>query len=168
MFTMPSSRLIVAFALLACSGAVGLLAACSDTDPHYGSPDAIRGRVIDYGTPTMTDPTPEGGAATTTLTPQQAFSKVYASVSGTCGSCHLTGASGAAKFFGADEAATYTSFKAAGYDKANSTFYTKPAGHPGPALTAAQKTLMDAWIAAEANGGGAMMTTTPAADAGGD
>jgi hypothetical protein len=162
---MPSSRVTVAFVLLACSGAAGLLAACSDTDPHYGSPDAIRGRVIDYGTPAMTStPTPEGGT-TTTLTPQQAFAKVYASVNGTCGSCHLAGTGGAAKFFGADEAASYTSFKAAGYDKANSAFYTKPAGHPGPALSAAQKTLMDTWIAAEAKGGGG----TPApADAGGD
>lgn len=113
----------------------------------------------------MADPTPEAGATTTTLTPQQAFAKVYASVNGTCGSCHLAGTSGAAKFFGADEAATYTSFKTAGYDKANSAFYTKPAGHPGPALTAAQKTLMDAWIAAEAKGGGTMMTPTAEAGA---
>jgi len=166
MFTMPSSRLIVAFALLACSGAVGVLAACSDGDPHYGSPDAIRGRVIDYGTPAMADPTPEGGTTTTTtLTPQQAFSKVYASVNGTCGSCHLAGSGGAVKFFGADEATTYTSFKAAGYDKANSQFYMKPAGHPGPALTAAQKALMDVWIAAEAKGGGTMTMTTPEAGA---
>lgn len=159
---------MVAFALAAWSGAAGALAACSDTDPHYGSPDAIRGRVIDYGTPAMMDtPTPEGGT-TTTLTPQQAFAKVYASVNTTCGTCHLAGTGGAAKFFGADEAATYTSFKTAGYDKANSAFYTKPAGHPGPALSAAQKTLMDAWIAAEAKGGGSTPAPAPVADAGGD
>ena len=158
---------MVAFALLACSGAVGVLAACSDGDPHYGSPDAIRGRVIDYGTPAMTTTTTPEGGTTTTLTPQQAFAAVYASVNGTCGSCHLMGTGGAPVFFGADEAATYTKFKAAGYDKAGCRFYVKPA-HTGPALTTAQKTLMDAWIAAEAAGGG---TTTPeagAADAGGD
>jgi hypothetical protein len=117
----------------------------------------------------MDTPTAEGGT-TTTLTPQQAFAAVYKSVSGTCGTCHLTGMSGAPIFFGADEAGTYTKFKAAGYDKAGSRFYIKP-GHAGPTLTAAQKKLMDAWIAAEVAGGG---TTTPpadaatAADAGGD
>jgi len=154
---------VVAFALLACSGAAGVLAACSDGDPHYGSPDAIRGREIDYGTPAMTSttPTPEAGGAT--LTPQAAFAAVYASVNGTCGSCHLMATGGAPVFFGADEAATYTKFKAAGYDKAGSRFYIKPA-HTGPALTAAQKKLMDAWIAAEAAGGG----TTTTQDAGGD
>jgi len=153
---------MVAFALLACTGAAGVLAACSDTDPHYGSPDGIRGRMIDYGTPAMMDQTPtEGG--TTTLTPQQAFHAVYQSVSGSCGSCHLMGTSGAPIFFGADEASTYTKFKAAGYDKAGSRFYIKPA-HTGPALTTAQKTLMDAWIAAEAAGGGS--STPPVMDAG--
>lgn len=162
---MPSSRVTVAFVLLAWSGAAGVLAACSDGDPHYGSPDAIRGRVIDYGTPAMTStPTPEAGGGGTTLTPQQAFAAVYASVNGTCGSCHLSGTGGAPIFFGADEAGTYTKFKAAGYDKAGSRFYIKPA-HVGPTLTAAQKKLMDAWIAAEAAGGG---TTTPPVDAGGD
>lgn len=156
---------MVAFVLLACSGATGVLAACSDGDPHYGSPDAIRGRVIDYGTPAMTmgTTTPEGGTTTTTMTPQQAFAAVYASVSGTCGTCHLMGTGGAPVFFAADQAGTYTKFKAAGYDKAGSRFYIKPA-HTGPALTAAQKTLMDAWIAAEAAGGG----TTGSTDAGGD
>ena len=153
---------MVAFGLLACSVTTGLVAACSDTDPHYGTPDAIRGRTIDYGTPAMMDtPMPEGGT-TTKLTPQQAFAAVYASVNPSCGSCHLSGTSGAPIFFGADEAGTYTKFKAAGYDKAGSRFYVKPA-HTGPALTAAQKKLMDAWIAAEAAGGG---TTTPPADAG--
>ncbi|MDB5215313.1 MAG: hypothetical protein JWO86_3240 [Myxococcaceae bacterium] len=159
---MPSSRLTVAFVLLAWSGAAGVLGACSDTDPRYGTPDAIRGRVIDYGAPAMTStPTPEAGGAA--VTPQQAFAAVYASVNGTCGSCHLSGTAGAPIFFGADEAGTYTKFKAAGYDKAGSQFYIKPA-HVGPSLTAAQKALMDTWIAAEAAGGG---TTTPPADAGG-
>jgi hypothetical protein len=166
---MLSSRHTVAFVLLAWTGAAGVLAACSDGDPHYGSPDAIRGRVIDYGTPaTMGTPTDEGGT-TTTLTPQQAFAAVYTSVSGSCGTCHLTGMPGAPIFFAADEAGTYTKFKAAGYDKAGSRFYVKPA-HEGPTLTAAQKKLMDVWIAAELAGGG---TTPPAdaataADAGGD
>lgn len=155
---------MVAFGLLGCLAMTGLVAACSDGDPHYGSPDAIRGRVIDYGTPPAADPTPEGGVMVT-VTPMVAFHAVYQSVSGTCGTCHLLGTSGAAKFFGADEATTYTNFKTAGYDKAGSQFYMKPDGHPGPALTAAQKKLMDTWIAAEAAGGG-MMTTTPPADAG--
>ncbi len=116
-----------------------------------------------------TTPPVEGGT-TTTLTPQQAFHAVYNSVSATCGTCHLMGTSGATIFFGADEASTYTKFKTAGYDKpppANQ-FYTKPAGHPGPALDAAQKKLMDTWIAAEAANPGGTTTTTPPADAGGD
>ncbi len=144
---------MVAVGLLACFGAAGVLAACSDTDPHYGAPDGIRGRTIDYGTPAMMTPPAAEGGTTTTLTPQQAFHAVYMSVSGSCGTCHLMGTSGAPIFFGADEGTTYTKFKAAGYDKAGSRFYIKPS-HTGPALTAAQKTLMDAWIAAEAAGGG--------------
>ena len=162
---MASSRFTVAVLLLACSGVAGILAACSDTVPHYGAPDGIRGRMIDYGTPAMmTTPPASDGGTTTMLTPQQAFHAVYMSVSGSCGTCHLSGTpAGAPVFFGADEATTYTKFKAAGYDKAGSRFYIKPA-HTGPALTAAQKKLMDAWIAAEAAGGG---TTTPM-DAGGD
>jgi len=155
---------MVAVGVLACTGAVGLLAACSDTDPHYGAPDGIRGRTIDYGTPAMmTTPPASDGGTTTTLTPQEAFHAVYMSVSGSCGTCHLAGTSGAPIFFGADEASTYTKFKAAGYDKAGSRFYIKPA-HTGPALTTAQKTLMDAWIAAEAAGGGS--STPPVMDAG--
>lgn len=155
---------MVAFGLLACSAITALVAACSDGDPHYGTPDAIRGREIDYGTPAMTNtPTAEGGT-TTTLTPQQAFAAVYASVNPTCGSCHLAGTSGAPIFFGADEATTYTKFKTAGYDKPGSRFYIKPV-HTGPSLTDKQKKLMDAWIAAEAAGGGTT-TTTPPADAG--
>ena len=161
---MASSRLAIAFVMLAWSGGAGILAACSDGDPHYGSPDAIRGRVIDYGSPAMTStPMPDGGdGGGTKLTPQQAFAAVYASVNGTCGSCHLAGTGGAPIFFGADEGTTYTKFKAAGYGRAGSRFYIKPI-HSGPALTAAQKLLMDAWIAAEAAGGG---TTTPPMDAG--
>jgi hypothetical protein len=163
LFAMAPSRLAVAFVVLAWSGAAGILAACSDGDPHYGSPDAIRGRVIDYGSPAMTStPTPDGGGTGTKLTPQQAFAAVYASVSGSCGSCHLAGTGGAPIFFGADEATTYTKFKTAGYDKTGSRFYIKPI-HTGPALTAAQKLLMDAWISAEAAGGG---TTTTPMDAG--
>ncbi len=156
---------MVALFLLAAVGSPGVLGACSDGDPRYGSPDAIRGRTIDYGTTPAADaaatPTPEGGGAT--LTPQQAFAAVYASVNGTCGSCHLAGTSGAPIFFGADEATTYTKFKAAGYDKAGSRFYIKPV-HLGPTLTPAQKKLMDAWIAAEAAGGGGAAPV----DAGGD
>jgi hypothetical protein len=151
---MASSRLAAAFVLLACSGTAGVLAACSDSDPHYGSPDAM-----------TSTPTPDGGGGGgggTKLTPHQAFAAVYASVNGTCGSCHLAGTGGAPVFFGADEATTYTKFKTAGYDKTGSRFYIKPI-HTGPALTAAQKLLMDAWIAAEAAGGG---TTTTPMDAG--
>ncbi len=75
-------------------------------------------------------------------------SKVYASVQGTCESCHLAGTGGAPIFFGEDLAATYALFKQKGYDEPNNAFLNKPV-HNGPALTDAQKGLLNEWILAE-------------------
>ncbi len=79
--------------------------------------------------------------------------EVYPKVNATCGSCHRAGTGGAAIFFGADAAATYTLFKQRKYHLANSAFVTKGL-HNGPALTADERASVDKWVAAEAGGGG--------------
>jgi hypothetical protein len=156
---MASRRFMVALLLVVATGGASAAAmGCADTDPNYGPPEAIRGRKIDFGTAAPAadaapEPVTEGGTPVV-KTGRQQFTTVFAAVQPPCGSCHLAGTSGAKIFFGPDEAATYTLFKAAGYDKANSAFYVKPQ-HLGPPLDAAQKKLVEAWVAAEAAGGGA-------------
>lgn len=156
-------------------GVVGAGAAavgCSDTDPKFGPPEAIRGRKIDYGVEAP-DPAPADGGGTPggAKTPEQLFNAVYATITGTgdgskCTPCHAPGGTGVTFFVGTSAADGYAIFKTKGYQdltKANG-FYTKGA-HTGPALTAEQKTLTKTWADAEVAGGGG---ASAPADAGTD
>lgn len=164
---------MVAFSMSLALGAGAASVACSDTDPKYGPPEAIRGRQIDYGIEAPApEPTAEGGT-TATKTPQDLFNDLYATIQGVgegskCTPCHAPAGTGVTFFIGTGAADAYTIFKTKGYQditKPNS-FYTK-GSHTGPALTPAQQTLTKAWATAETAGGTGGGTTTPT-DAGGD
>jgi hypothetical protein len=145
--------------------------ACSDTDPKYGPPEAIRGRKIDYGVEAPATEPADGGGGTTggAKTPQQLFNDVYATITGTgegtkCTPCHAPGGIGVTLFVGTGAPDAYTIFKSKGYQDLTkpNAFYTK-GQHSAAPLTAAQQALTKAWSDAEAAGGAA-----PPADAGGD
>lgn len=167
MFAMPKARFTAALLLVVAASGAGAcsLTGCADEDPNYGPPEGIRGRKVEFGGgggATEPEPATDGGGTTTVRTARQLFDDLYKSTSSSCGSCHLSGSPpGATIFYGADANATYPLFKAKGYDKANSAFYTKALPHVGGSLTAEQKKLVDLWAAAEAGGGAG------AADAGG-
>ncbi len=160
MVAMPKARFTAALLILV-AGSLGAaafsLTGCADEDPNYGPPEGIRGRQVDFGGgATEPEPAGDGGGTSTVKTARELFDDLYKSTSSSCGSCHLTGSPpGATIFYGADANATYPLFKAKGYDKANSAFYTKALPHVGGSLTADQKKLVDLWVAAEAGGGGA-------------
>jgi len=161
---MRASRLTVVFLLLLGGGTGAGATACSDSDPHYGPPEAIRGRKIDYGTSTTPD-TDAGGTPGTPKTAPAAFADLYATFAGTadgakCTPCHAAGGTGVKLFVATDATTSRTFFLANGYQDITlpSTFATKGA-HSGPALTAAQKTLTKTWADAEKAAGG---TTTDA------
>ncbi len=146
----------------------GAAAGCADTDPHYGPPEAIRGRVIDFGIDGAVAPEPvvEGGAPVTAA--REAFNKLYATISPSCTGCHaMAGQPGSVKFFPPSVSDSYKIFQDNDYKnltKAPPGFYNKGVhGGGGPALTDAQKPLVEAWSAAEKGGG----TTPGPVDAGG-
>jgi hypothetical protein len=145
-------------------------AACSDGDPHYGPPEAIRGRTIDYGTGATADTDSGGGGTGTPKTAPAAFADLYATFAGAangskCTPCHAVGGTSGAAFVATDATSSRAYFLTNGWQNitAPGSFATKGA-HSGPALTAEQKTLTKAWSDAEKAGGG---TATPT-DAGGD
>lgn len=167
---MSSSRLVsfarpLALAAVASSALAAAAIGCSDTDPNFGPPGAISKYTPDLGGSSGTTPTSEGGSPGG-ATAMELFAIVYdgpnnVGTKTSCGSCHATAASVGNKpelvFYGADVNATYTNFKKPenGFEKAGSRFYNVSPGHPGPALTAAQKKAMDDWIAKEAGGASA-------------
>jgi hypothetical protein len=109
------------------------------------------------GTGTGTGPTTDAGTGGTTNTAAMNLftTSVYPTLSGTCAGCHGQTGPGP-QFFGATAALTYPMFKIQGFDKANSGLVLKGA-HEGPALTTAQRTAINNWVAAEATppaGGG--------------
>jgi hypothetical protein len=167
---MGARRLAVVLFLLRGGSAAAAMTACSDTDPRYGPPEAIRGRQIDYGTATPTE-TDAGGTPGTPKTAPQAFADLYATFAGAangskCTPCHAAGGTGGKFFVATDATSSRAFFLANGYQditKAN-TFFTKGA-HSGPALTADQKTLAKTWSDAEKTAGTGTGTGT---DAGGD
>jgi hypothetical protein len=99
---------------------------------------------------TGTGPGTGGGDAGTMNTVAKGIfvNEVFPSLNGTCGGCHGKAGPGP-QFFGATADLTYPMFKIAGFDKPNSTLVLKGA-HEGPALTAAQKTIITKWVNAEA------------------
>lgn len=160
-------------ALFACLalGAGAAAVACSDTDPKFGPPEAIRGRKIDYGVEAPALPASDaGGTPGGAKTPQQLFNDVYATITGTgegskCTPCHAPGGTGVTLFVGTGAADAHTIFKTKGYQditKPNG-FHTKGA-HTGPALTADQKALAKKWADAEVAGGGATAPTDAGTD----
>lgn len=146
----------------------GAAAGCADTDPHYGTPESIRGRKIDYGTGTAADvPATEAGAG---ATPRSLFSPIYKSItagggdSTVCTPCHGLNGQGGAPFAPPSEDAAYTYFKAQKYNDLMQpklhSFYNK-GQHTGNPLSATQKAATKLWADAENAAGG----TTPPADA---
>ena len=161
-------RVACVLALFGAAVIVAAAAGCADTDPRYGTPEAIRGRNIDFGIDAGSAPPAEGGGS---LSARQSFSALYKTFAGTgatCLPCHAAGGSGSLKFAPPVEADSYKIFKDSSYQdltKANG-FYTKGvhSGGGGPALTAEQKTLTESWSAAEKKEGSSVQ---PPADAGG-
>ena len=168
---MRSGCLRVAFLLLLGTSAGAAAMACSDTDPHYGPPEAIRGRQIPYDT-TATPATDSGGGTGAPKTAVTAFADLYATFAGTangtkCTPCHAAGGTAVGKYFVATDAASSRAyFLTAGYQdiaKPN-TFVTK-GQHSGNPLTADQKALAKTWSDLEkAAGGGTTMPEAGAAD----
>jgi len=143
---------------------VGALAtACSDTDPRYGPPEAIRGNKIDYGQATTTTTQDAGGTTGTPKTAPAAFADLYATFAGAgdgskCTPCHATGGTGGKLFVATDATTSRAFFLAEGYqDLAKANSFAAKGAHSGPALTADQKTLAKTWSDAEKAGG----ATTP-------
>lgn len=148
--------------------ATALVTGCSDKDPNFGPPGAIYNAnytpIPGNASSSTTSGSTSGGTPTD---PKAAFAAVFEATKATCGGCHANATTAGNKpenvFFApaasptVDE--TYAIFKKAGNDfhkdKATNRFYNVAGGHPGPALTPAQKQAMDAWIGAEAGGGGA-------------
>jgi hypothetical protein len=166
---MRSSRLTVAFLLAVATGAGAAVLACSDSDPRYGTPEAIRGRKIDYGDNAA--PATETDAATGTgvKTAPEAFADLYPTFAASAGDgtkctpCHAAGGTGGKFFVATDAASSRAFFLANGYQditKPNS-FATK-GQHTGNALTKEQLALTKKWADAEKAAG----TMTPAPDAG--
>jgi hypothetical protein len=135
-------------------------AACSDGDPRFGPPEAIRGRKIDYG---VDVPAPEiseegGSSSGGTRSPQQLFDDVYATIQGVgegtkCTPCHEPGGTGVTLFVGTSAADSYAIFKSKGYQDITkpNTFATK-GQHSGNPLTPAQQALTKKWSEAEGAG----------------
>lgn len=119
---------------------------CFNTTPDCGKLHAC---MLKCGGGTV----PAGDGGTTANGKTVFTTEVYPSLNATCGSCHLNGTGGAPIFFAATADGTYTLFKQRNYHLANSILVNKGL-HNGPALTAAQRTLIDKWVAAEATGGG--------------
>lgn len=166
---MSARRLTVVFLLL-CGASAGVGAtACSDTDPRYGPPEAIRGRKIDYGTTTPAEADAGGGTGTAKTAPA-AFADLYATFAGAgdgtkCTPCHAAGGTGGKFFVATDATSSRAFFLANGYQDITkpNTFATK-GQHSGNPLTADQKTLTKTWSDAEKAGGSG--TTTPEAGTG--
>lgn len=100
----------------------------------------------------------DGGAGAGNTVAMGIFTtQVYPTLSATCAGCHGQTGPGP-QFFGTTAALTYPMFKIQGFDKAGSGLLLKGA-HEGPALTSAQVTSINKWVAAEATppagGGGA-------------
>jgi hypothetical protein len=85
-------------------------------------------------------------------------SELYPSINPTCGSCHAAGTGGAPIFFGATADATYTLFRAQGFQVGGELVNKGP--HAGPPLQAAQVALVQKWQTAEGGGGGGTGTGT--------
>ena len=168
---LSSRRTVVLLAFLFGAALTATAAGCADTDPHYGTPESIRGRKIDFGidggAPVDTTPPPPGA------TPRSLFTPIYKSITIgggdaiVCTPCHAAGGQGGAPFAAATEDAAYAYFKMAKYNDLAApklhSFYNK-GQHTGNPLSATQKAATKTWADAEnaAGGGGAI------ADAGGD
>jgi hypothetical protein len=168
---MRARRLTIVFLLLLGGSAAAGVSACSDTDPRYGPPEAIRGRKIDYGQGVTAEEDSGGGTGTPKTAPA-AFADLYATFAGAgdgtkCTPCHAPGGTGGKFFVATDATSSRAFFLANGYEdiaKPN-TFATK-GQHSGNPLTAAQKTLTKTWSDAEKAAGGGTGTTTPEAGTG--
>lgn len=86
--------------------------------------------------------------------PPPTFDAVYTKLNPTCGSggCHLSGASSAPVFFGADEASTYGIFKDQQFAASSPSPLEARGAHLGPAMTADQTAAVDAWVTADPGG----------------
>ncbi len=148
-------RVSVLLVMLAAAAGVGSLAGaagCADTDPNYGPPQAIKGRVIDFGGASTPAPSTDGGAVVpTTKSAPDAFADLFATL-GTCSGCH--GATQMPVFVKATSEQTRAEFLKEGYATLTSSAFYLKKQHSGPELTAAQKNLTQLWSAAEAKSKG--------------
>lgn len=136
--------------------ALGALVGCSGPDPGIitfsnGSPQGSGSRPDDsddQDEQTSSSSSSSSSGATPENVNASFANEVYPAVNGPCGSCHLPGTGGAPIFFGQDAASTYALFKENSFHLPESLFVTKGA-HLGPALTAEQRAIVDAWVATE-------------------
>lgn len=161
------NRNLIAIGLGAAMG-VGAWAGCSAPPDTIGGLGTYPGGPTPTGT-TTTSPTPSGtgtttgnpppgnpapgtdaGTGTGTQTPQQYFeTMVDPSLEPTCGGCHATGTDNAPVYLGSSPAAAYaqiTAFPGLVTSPASSSPLLTKGAHEGPALTAAQVTLVTTWI----------------------
>ncbi|MBX3188800.1 MAG: hypothetical protein KF819_17410 [Labilithrix sp.] len=147
--------------------ALALVVSCAqDTDPRYGNSGAIDEFDVPIGASSGAAPPPvEGGASGDPLTIFN--TEVYpapGNVKGTCEGCHIQGGVPQGPvFFGATAQETYDLLKQQGYHMPNTRFVTY-GRHTGPALTPAQKPLVEKWQAAEAAKGGGSAPVDAGAD----
>jgi hypothetical protein len=169
LFAMASSVSRFVFMVALAAGVGATAGACSDSDPRYGTPEAIRGRKIPFPAATDTDTantggTDAGGETGAAKTPAELFGVLYNGATAedalktTCAPCHTPGNIGIVFFLGTDQASAYKSFQDNNYKDLAAPkpkgFFTKGA-HTGPALTPAQEAATKKWSAAEIAGAGA-------------
>ncbi|MBL8607915.1 MAG: hypothetical protein JNL38_11365 [Myxococcales bacterium] len=96
-------------------------------------------------------PIPQSGPGSKDSQARQYFiDNVYASLNGTCGGCHSSGAAGAPKFMSTDASATYQLFDQRGYIVAtNSILVTHKHTGAGTEPTADQMSKMQTWLQKE-------------------
>jgi hypothetical protein len=156
----------VSFVVLSVCGALG---ACSDAEPEFGLPSAIKGKSPVGGSGTSATPAPSGTPAPTGSAGEQLFlSTVEPAVKAQCGTgtCHIEAGS-FGKFFGATAQESYGLFKGRNFHTApNFRDKGQPGApaHQGGTLSDDNRAKFSQWMTAEQGGG-----ATPApADAGGD
>lgn len=158
-------RTAASFVVLLMWGALG---ACSDSEPEFGLPSAIKGKTPVGGAGTSPTPTPSGTPAPTGSPGETFFlATVEAPVKAQCGvgSCHVDAAT-FGKFFGATPQETYGLFKGRSFHTAPNFRDKGTPGappHQGGTLSDDNRAKISEWMTKEQGGG-----TPQPADAGSD
>lgn len=154
-------------ALFVSMGVSVLAAACSAAPEYNGglaqyeqggaSNSALVTAPVGTVTPpatTTTQPTPlplpvQGPGSAQSSAHQYFIDNVYQPLNQTCGSCHASGANGAPMFLQTNAATAYQTMDGRGMIVTQSSLLTK-GQHLGPALTAAEVTVVNQWLSLEA------------------